>query len=598
MNVQYPLLTFGASGGSGSYVSWSATGLPAGMSVNSNGVLGGNPQTASGSPYSVTVTVTDTFQTSASAKYTLVVATLPLTINTVSLPTGVVNATYPYTSINATGGVGTYTYSITGLPAGLTTDGNGDITGKPTTATGSPFTVTVTVTDSSGNTVKQTYSLTISSVLTITAPTTLPTAGLNTPYTSTTLSVGGGIAPYTWSATGLPTGLSIGLLTGTIGGTATVGTGSPYAVVVTVTDSTGTKATMNYSLTVGAGGVTITGPSALPSGTVGVAYTSTSITATGGSSVYTYTATGLPSGLTINSTTGAITGTPTTTTGSPFTVVVTVTDSSANTATKSYALTINPGTSTLPLIASVSTSAGGQSSIGPNTWVSVYGSNFAAAGFSDTWTNVIKASSTGALPTTLDGVSVMVGGVPAYIAYLSATQINILTANIGLGSVQVTVTTAGGGTSAAVTVTSQTSIPAFFPWPVAPGGTVAQPVATHLNYSYAVAAGTFPTVTTVPAAPGETIVLWGSGFGPTTPPNPFGVAIPATPAYPTSANVTVSINGAPATVYQGTATLASALAGVFQVGVTIPASLANGTYPVTTTINGITSPTLMLTVHN
>jgi uncharacterized protein (TIGR03437 family) len=276
---------------------------------------------------------------------------------------------------------------------------------------------------------------------------------------------------------------------------------------------------------------------------------------------------------------------------------VTVTDSSANTTTKTYALTINPGTSATPVISSVSTSAGGQSTIGPNTWVSVYGTSFAAAGFMDTWTNLIKASSTGALPTTLDGVSVTVGGMPAYIAYLSATQINILTANIGLGPVQVTVTTAGG-TSNAITITSQTSIPAFFPWPAAPGGTVAQPVATHLNYSYAVAAGTFATVTTVPAAPGETIVLWGSGFGPTTPANPFGVAIPATPAFPTSANVTVSINGAPATVYQSTATLASGLAGVFQVGVTIPATLANGTYPVTTTINGITSPTLMLTVHN
>jgi uncharacterized protein (TIGR03437 family) len=391
--------------------------------------------------------------------------------------------------------------------------------------------------------------------------------------------------------------LAIGVGTGTISGTATVGTSSPYSVVVTVTDSTGAKATMNYTLTVGAGGVTITGPSALPSGTVGVAYVSTSITVTGGSGVYTYTATGLPAGLTLSSSTGAITGTPTTATGSPFTVVVTVTDSSANTTTKTYALTINPGTSATPVVSSVSTSAGGQSTIGPNTWVSVYGTSFAAAGFMDTWTNLIKASSTGALPTTLDGVSVTVGGMPAYIAYLSATQINILTANIGLGPVQVTVTTAGG-TSNAITITSQTSIPAFFPWPAAPGGTVAQPVATHLNYFYAVAAGTFATVTTVPAAPGETIVLWGSGFGPTTPANPFGVAIPATPAYPTSANVTVSINGAPATVYQSTATLASGLAGVFQVGVTIPATLANGTYPVTTTINGITSPTLMLTVHN
>jgi uncharacterized protein (TIGR03437 family) len=543
------------------------------------------------------VTVTDTYGTSASAKYSLTVATLPLSINTPSLPTGVVGATYPYTSINVTGGVGAYSFTITGLPAGLTTDGNGNITGKPTTATGSPFTVQLTVTDASGTSVSKTYSLVISNVLTITAPTTLPAAGLNTPYTATTLTAGGGIAPYTWAATGLPTGMTIGIGTGTISGTPTVGTGSPYAVVVTVTDSTGAKATMNYSLTVGSGGVTITGPSALPSGTVGAAYTSTTIVAAGGSGTYTYTATGLPAGLTISATTGAITGTPTTSTGSPFSVVVSVTDGST-TATKTYALTINPGTSTAPVISSVSTSAGGQNVIGPNVWVSVYGSNFAAANFTDTWTAAIKASSTGALPTLLDGVSVSVGGVPAYIAYLSATQINILTANVGLGPLQVTVTTAGGGPSNAITINSQTAVPAFFPWPAASGGTVSQPVATHLDYSYAAAAGTFATVTTVPAAPGETIVLWGSGFGPTTPANPFGVAIPSTPTFPTSNNVTVSINGAPATVYQNTATLASGLAGVFQLGVTVPSGLANGTYPVTTTVNGVTSPALMLTVHN
>jgi uncharacterized protein (TIGR03437 family) len=545
------------------------------------------------------VKVTDANKTTATATYTIAVGALPLQILTGLLPSGVVNAPYPYTSIRATGGVGNYSWSITGLPPGLTTDGNGDISGTPTTTAGSPFTVVATVTDATLTSKSVTYSLTISGALTVAVPTTLPAATLNVGYTPTTVTAGGGLPPYTWTATGLPTGLSINVATGVITGTPTTAAGSPYSVTVTVTDSRGVTATMTYSLAVNSP-LTVSGPAALPSGTVGVAYTSTTVTATGGSGVYTWSATGLPSGLTIGSTTGAVTGTPGAGTAGTAAVVVTVTDSSSATATKNYSLTINPGPSTVPVIASVSASTEGQNQVGPNTWVSVYGSNFTAAGFTDNWTQSIKGSATGTLPIQLDGVNVMVGGQPAYVSFISATQINVLTANIGLGPVQVTVTTSGGASNA-VTVNSQPDVPGFFEWPNAagltPGDTTQQPVATHADYSNAAASGTFPGTTTVPAAPGETIILWGSGFGPTTPTNPFGVAIPTTGTFETQGNVTVSINGAPATVYQGYAFLASGNAGLFQVGVTIPASLPNGSYSITTTVGGVTSPQLTLAVQ-
>ena len=113
-----------------------------------------------------------------------------------------------------------------------------------------------------------------------------------------------------------------------------------------------------------------------------------------------------------------------------YTVVVTVTDSTTATAAKTYSLTINPPQTTLPLIAGISTSAGGELPIAPNTWVTIYGSNFTVAGFTDNWTNAIKNSSTGSLPTVLDGVSVMVGTNAAYVNYISATQINVLMPNI------------------------------------------------------------------------------------------------------------------------------------------------------------------------
>jgi uncharacterized protein (TIGR03437 family) len=600
VNVVYNATAISATGGSGIY-SWAATNLPPGLSINSNsGVIAGTPLGLTGTPFSVVVTVTDTYKTTATKTFSLSVSALPLTVTIGLLPNGVVGVPYPYTAITAQGGVGNYSFTVTGLPPGLTTDGSGDITGTPTTTVGSPFTVTVTVTDSVGTSLTKTYTLTISGVLTVAGPSTLPAATLSSAYAGATVTAGGGASPYTFAATGLPAGMTIGLTTGAITGTPTSAAGSPYSVTVTVTDSVGKTAVMNYSLVVNSP-LLISGPASLPAGTAGSAYTSTTVTASGGSTVYTFSATGLPTGLTIGSTTGAITGTPAGNSAGPYTVVVTVTDSTTATAAKTYSLTINPPQTTLPLIAGISTSAGGELPIAPNTWVTIYGSNFTVAGFTDNWTNAIKNSSTGSLPTVLDGVSVMVGTNAAYVNYISATQINVLMPNIGLGPLQVTVTTTAG-ISAPYTVTAQQDIPGFFAWPnssgLSPGDSTQQPVATHLDYSDAVANGTFAGTVTVAAKPGETIILWGSGFGPTTPANPFGVAIPSTQAYNTSSNVTVMLNGAPIAVYQNVATLSAGSAGLYQVGVTIPASLANGSYPITTSVNGVTSPTLTLVVHN
>jgi uncharacterized protein (TIGR03437 family) len=579
--------TVTATGGTPPYT-WSATGLPAGLSmgtVGGAGVISGSP-TAVGS-FSVTVSVKDANSTITSAPATIVISALPLQIITGLLPPGVVNTPYTTTTIFGQGGVLPYSWSITGLPAGLSANG-ATISGTPTTATGSPFKVVVAVTDATLTTTTRTFSLAINGALTVASPTTLPAASLNTAYTPVTATASGGLPPYTWTATGFPAGMSVNIANGAISGTPTTAAGSPYTVVLTVEDSTGKTASMNYTLTVNSAALTISGPASLPTGTAGSAYTATTVTASGGSGVYTFTATGLPSGLSISSA-GVISGTPATTTAGPYTVVVTVTDSSSNTATKSYSLTINAPVSTLPVISSVSASTEGQSFIAPNTWLSVYGTNFEPANFQDTWTNAIKASSTGALPTTLDALSVMVGGVPAYVAYVSATQVNVLTGNIGFGPLQVTVTTAAG-TSNAVSITSQQAIPGFFEWPNT------QPVATHEDYSDAAANGTFAGQTTIPAAPGETIILWGSGFGPTTPANPFGVAVPATPTYETASNVTVTLNNAPLVVYQNLAFLTAGNAGLFQLGVTLPATLANGSYPLTVSIGGVTSPPLMLTV--
>ena len=225
------------------------------------------------------------------------------------------------------------------------------------------------------------------------------------------------------------------------------------------------------------------------------------------------------------------------------------------------------------------------SGIVPLSWVTIQGTNLAST--TDNWNDAIV---NGQLPATLDNVSVSIGGKPAYVNYISPTQINVLAPDVGAGSMSVTVTNSGV-TSSAVTATSQTVGPAFFLW----AGKYA--VATRQDFSWAVANGTFPTVATAPAKPGDVIILWGTGFGPTTPAAPVGVVVPSSATYSTSSPVTVTVGGTNATVYG--AALAPGFAGLYQVAIQIPASAPNGDLPVVATINGAQSPaTTLITVHN
>ena len=224
-----------------------------------------------------------------------------------------------------------------------------------------------------------------------------------------------------------------------------------------------------------------------------------------------------------------------------------------------------------------------QAGISPNSWITITGTNLSTV--TDTWANAIV---NGNLPQSLDGVSVNVSGVPAYIYYLSSTQINAVAPNVGTGPVQVTVTTPAG-TSAPVTVTSQAEQPAFFQWG-------ADAVATTQNYALAVKDGTFSGVATTPAKPGDVIILWGTGFGPTSPAAPVGAEVPSDTTYNTATPVSVKVGGADATVYG--AALASGYAALYQVAIQIPASLSSGDYPVVATVDGVSSPsTTLITVQ-
>ncbi len=225
-----------------------------------------------------------------------------------------------------------------------------------------------------------------------------------------------------------------------------------------------------------------------------------------------------------------------------------------------------------------------QPGVVPNSWVTIQGTNLAPK--TDDWT---KSIVDGQFPITVDGVSVTIGGKEAYIDFISPGQINLLAPDVGFGSLDLTVTTPGG-TSATFTVTSSEYGPAFFEWPNN------QPVATRQDFSYAVKNGTFPGTTTVAAKPGDVIILWGTGFGPTNPIAPAGAPVPSDATYSTTTLPTITIDNASATVYG--AALAPGFGGLYQVAIQVPASIPNGDWPVQASIGGVQSPAgTILTVH-
>jgi uncharacterized protein (TIGR03437 family) len=114
-------------------------------------------------------------------------------------------------------------------------------------------------------------------------------------------------------------------------------------------------------------------------------------------------------------------------------------------------------------------------------------------------------------------------------------------------------------------------------------------VASLLNYTFAAEAGTFPGATTAPAKPGDVVILWGTGFGPTNPAVPVGEETPSgKTTYSTATLPVVTLNNAAVTVYS--AVLAPGDGGLYQIAIQVPSTQADGEYTVQASIGGVTSP--------
>ncbi len=195
----------------------------------------------------------------------------------------------------------------------------------------------------------------------------------------------------------------------------------------------------------------------------------------------------------------------------------------------------------------------------------------------------------GSYPTSSNGVSVTIGGLPAFLYYLSPGQLNVVSPDNlpSPGTAQVVVTN-NGVPSAPSAVAIQPFAPGFFLWP----GNYA--VATDQNYQLRVKAGEFAGATTTPAAPGDVLILWGTGFGPSSPPVAAGHEVPSDQTYNVANSVQVMIGGVQAVVYG--AAYASGFAALVQVAVQVP-NLSDGDYPVIAEVGGVSSPsTALLTI--
>jgi uncharacterized protein (TIGR03437 family) len=374
LGVPYGPFTVTASGGSGTY-QWSLSGVP-GLTIDSaTGVLSGTPTAAGALSLMVTVADAQNLTQTTSQSYPVTIASVaPLIITSGAPPAnGAVGSAYSF-PLTASGGSGVFVWSVSGVPGVTVNSTTGVLSGAPTA--GGNLTLTVTLTNASlpSQSISQNYPV---NVLAITsgAPPAIGTVGV--PYGPFSATAQGGSGSYLWTVTGVP-GVTISAATGVLGGSPTT-PGAGFTLAVTLRDTTTLfSTTQNYPVDI-AGSALIITTTTLPSGIQNQPY-SARLGGAGGSGSYTWTISGI-SGLVVNATSGAISGSPSV--AGSLTLNVTLADTlnpSVATATKQFTVAI----SFAPLTITSSAALGG---FAPGAAVSAA---FSASGGSPpyTWTAI------------------------------------------------------------------------------------------------------------------------------------------------------------------------------------------------------------------
>ena len=228
---------------------------------------------------------------------------------------------------------------------------------------------------------------------------------------------------------------------------------------------------------------------------------------------------------------------------------------------------------------------GSTSTIQPGSWVSIYGNNLITGSTPANWT--------GNYPTTLGGTTVMINNKPAYLSYAAPTIINLEAPDdTARGTVNLTVTTSSGSISSTVTLADQS--PSFSLLGDAkhvaaiilrPDGSGAFGSGAN-SYDIVGPAGNSLGYQTVPAKAGDTVVIFGVGFGPTNPAVAAGQQFTTGAPPPTATDsIALRINGQPVT--QSFSGLSAP--GLFQFNVTVPSGLGTGDQPIVATVNGVST---------
>ncbi|HTA69924.1 MAG TPA: choice-of-anchor V domain-containing protein [Bryobacteraceae bacterium] len=248
-------------------------------------------------------------------------------------------------------------------------------------------------------------------------------------------------------------------------------------------------------------------------------------------------------------------------------------------------LQLSPASTTSPTIGSggiLPHDSKTATAIQPGSWVDIYGTNL--AGGTATWN--------GDFPTSLGGTSVMVNNKPAYLSYVSPTQVNIqVPDDTATGIVNVTVTSGGA------TATSTVNLASFGPSFSLLDATHVAAIILRSDGSGTYGGGSYdivgPTGTslgykTVAAKAGDVVELFGVGFGPTNPTVPAGHAYSG--AAPTTNAVQLQIHGASVTPFFS----GISGAGLYQINLTIPAGLGTGDQPLLATVGGVSTQSFVV----
>ncbi|ATQ44118.1 putative Ig domain-containing protein [Caulobacter mirabilis] len=449
-------------------------------------------------PDSFTYTATNTAGTSAPATVTVTVSPPTLVLNPVSLPDGTMGVAYNQTT-TASGGQAPYTYSISAgaLPAGLSINpGTGAITGTPTAM--GPANFTVRAQDSSTGTgapfaVTRSYAVDILAppvMITSPAAGALPGATGGVAY-SQTFTASGGQTPHSFAlASGsLPAGVTLST-GGALSGTPSVS--GTFNFTVTATDSSPnpgpyTSTPVAYSLTVTAPTITVS-PTTLPNGTTATAYSQT-VTATGGTAPRTFSVTSgtLPTGLSLDGATGAISGTLTA--ANTYNFTITATDNLGFIGSRAYTVVVaNPVITLSPAAGALPGGTGGVA----------YSQTFTASGGQGTHS---VAQTGGTLPPGLSLVGGVLSGTPTaagtFNFSLTGTDASPAPGPFNSAPVAYSITiTAPAISVSPITLPNATTALAYSQTITATGGTA--------PHGFAVTAGTLPTGLALAAGGGLT----------------------------------------------------------------------------------------------